>query len=165
MNHPSLDNRPDQIAIVTQNWNPQDPPASAGVYNNSIVTLQYYGDNLWRIANVSGFSLPLNAAFNVYAQPPSPSAFHHVAESGNILGGTVTLLSHPLLDGKPCARIQVTSVFGDREFDVAFFPVYLRWGIYSVGAMPDGARFNVLFSPRQDENVYGGAVFPEMAFE
>lgn len=159
MNHPSLDNRPDQIVILTQNWNPQDPPASPGVYNNSIVTLQYYGDNLWRVANVSGFSLPINAAFNVYAQPPSPSAFHHVAEVGNTVGGTTTLLSHPLLDGKPCARIQVTSVFGDREFDVAYFPAYTRWGIYSVGAMPDGARFNVLYSPRQIEECSGPQLF------
>lgn len=161
MNHSSLDNRPDQIAIVTQNWNPQDPPASTGVYNNSIVTLQYYGDNLWRIANVSGFSLPNSAAFNVYAQPPSPSAFHHVAEVGNTVGGTTTLLSHPLLDGKPCARIQVTSVFGDREFDVAYLPAYTRWGIYSVGTMPDGARFNVLFSPRQIEECSGPQMFSD----
>ena len=53
----------------------------------------------------------------------------------------------------------MTSIFGDREFDVAFFPVYLRWGIYSVGAMPDGARFNVLFSPRQIEECSGAQMF------
>ena len=134
--------------LVTQNWNPQDVPASSGVYNNSIVTLQYFADQRWRIANVSGNSLPNGAAFNVYAQPPSPSAFHHVVEAGNRIG-TGTLISHPLIDGISCARIQVTSIFGAGEYDVYYDTARSRWTIFGVSSMPLGSRFNVLFSPRQ----------------
>lgn len=148
IDHPSLNDRPDQIALITQNWNPQDAPASSGVYNNSIVTLQYFADQRWRIANVSGNALPNGAAFNVYAQPPSPNAFVHVARLGN-LADTATLISHPFIDGIPCARIQVTSIFGEREFDVYFNAARQRWAIFGNGGMSEGSRFNVLFSPRQ----------------
>lgn len=61
----------------------------------------------------------------------------------------MTLISHPFIDGVPCARIQVSSIFGDREFDVFYIPASQRWAIYGFGGISEGARFSVLFSPRQ----------------
>ncbi|HWT17263.1 MAG TPA: choice-of-anchor Q domain-containing protein, partial [Patescibacteria group bacterium] len=134
LDHPSTNDRQDAVLMVAQNWNPQDPPASTGVYNNSHVTLQYFADDRWRIANVSGNPMPNGAAFNVYAQPPSPSAFTHTAQPGNITGSS-TVLSHPLIDGKPCAKLMVTSYFGNGMFDVDYSPARQRWLIYAGNGM------------------------------
>ncbi|HRG16537.1 MAG TPA: hypothetical protein PLB00_11105, partial [Pseudomonadota bacterium] len=142
------------------NWNPQDPPASSGVYNNSHVTLQYFADERWRIANVSGNAIPNGAAFNVYAQPPSPSAFRHTARSGNTFLATTTL-SHPLIDGRPCAKLQVGSYFGNGPFDVDYNPSSGRWQIYADNGMADGAIYHVLFSPRQIQECSGPQMFKD----
>jgi hypothetical protein len=160
LDHPSTNGRQDAILLVTQNWNPQDPPASSGVYNNSHVTLEYFADERWRIANVSGNPIPNGAAFNVYAQPPSPSAFRHTARAGNI-AFSATVLSHPLIDGKPCAKLQVSSYFGNGPFDVDYNTSSGRWMIYADNGMVDGAVYHVLFSPRQIEECSGPQMFKD----
>lgn len=160
IDHASTNARQDAIVLIAQNWNPQDPPASSGVYNNSHVTLQYFADERWRIANVSGNAIPNGAAFNVYAQPPSPSAFRHTARSGNTFLATTTL-SHPLIDGRPCAKLQVGSYFGNGPFDVDYNPSSGRWQIYADNGMADGAIYHVLFSPRQIQECSGPQMFKD----
>jgi hypothetical protein len=49
------------------------------------------------------------------------------------------------------------STFGNRRFDVYFDGPTQRWWIYSPDGMPDGAEFNVLFSPRQIVECHGSA--------
>ena len=160
LDHASTNDRQDAVLMLAQNWNPQDPPASTGIYNNSHVTLQYFADDRWRIANVSGNPIPNGAGFNVYAQPPSPSAFTHTAKPGNITGSS-TVLSHPLIDGKPCAKLMATSYFGNGMFDVDYSPARQRWLIYAGNGMLDGAVYHVLFSPRQIEECSGPQLFKD----
>jgi hypothetical protein len=145
----SVNLRPEQIVLVTQNWNPQDPPASSGIYNEREVTLEIYADERWRIASTDGGLLPVGAAFNVYAQPPSPNAFVQPAAP---MSGSYIVLDHPWLNGNRCARPQVTSVFADASaYDLDYNAVTGRWRIFrsAPGSWPSGARFHVLVSPRQ----------------
>lgn len=160
LDHPSTNDRQDAVVLIAQNWNPQDFPASSGVYNNSHVTLRFFADDRWRIANVSGNPIPNNAAFNVYAQPESPSAFRHVAEVGNTVFNSTTL-SHPLIDGQPCAKLMVSSYFGNGPFDVDYDVASARWTIYADNGMPEGATYHVLFSPRQIEECSGPQLFSD----
>lgn len=138
---------PDQIVLTTSNWNPATP---TGVYNNHNIAVAYGPDGRWRIVNADAVPLLNAAAFNVYAQPPSISAFRHVASAGNN-NGVATEIDNPRLNGFRCAELMVTPVsnFGNRQFDVAFDNTTSRWNIYSQAGMPDGAAFNVMFSPRQ----------------
>lgn len=145
----SVNLRPEQIVLVTQNWNPQDPPASIGVYNNRHVTLEIYADERWRVVNANGDPIPAGAAFNVYAQPPSPNAF---VQPASPMTGSRIVLDHRWLNGYPCARFQVSSVFADAVgFDVDYQAPTGRWEIFrqGPGVWPPGARFHVLVSPRQ----------------
>lgn len=145
----STNDRPDAIIVLTQNWNPQDAPASAGVYNDHVPTLRIFADERWRIANADDALLPAGAAFNVHAQPPSPSAF--VVDIGGRSGAVP--ISHPLLDGVPCAVIQATPVFADANarWDLSYSAGLGRWVIFRAAPGPWGpnTRFNLLFSPRQ----------------
>lgn len=138
---------PDQIVMATSNWNPSTP---TGVYNNHNVAVDYGIDGRWRIVNSDGAAFLNSAAFNVYAQPPSISAFRHVASTGNS-SSLSTTIDNPRLNGFRCAEIMVTplSNLGNRQFDVYYDETLNRWSIFSASGMPAGTSFNVAFSPRQ----------------
>lgn len=142
----SVNGRPDAVIVLTQNFNPQNPPLAPGAYNDHVPTLQIFADDRWRIANADGATIPANAAFNVYAQPPSPSAF-------TLRPSVSPVIAHPLLDGTPCARIQATPVFADANarWDLFYDTSSARWVIFRTapGAWPAATRFNIVFSPRQ----------------
>jgi hypothetical protein len=138
---------PDQIVLATSNWNPATP---VGVYNNHNISVGYGADDRWRIRNSDGVAYLNSAAFNVYAQPPSISAFRHQASAGNSTANT-TVIDNPRLNGFRCAELMVTpmSSFGDRQFDIYYANGTGRWQIFALAGMPAGATFNVAFSPRQ----------------
>jgi hypothetical protein len=139
----------DQIVVTTANWN---PATSTGVYNNHNVNVAYNsGDERWRIGNADGVALPNSAAFNVYAQPSSVSAFRHTVSAGNSPTVNSTVIDNPRLNGFRCAELMVTPLasFGDRRFDVFYSNSSQRWQIFSSSTLPDGTQFNVIFSPRQ----------------
>jgi hypothetical protein len=146
---------PDQIVIATQNWN---PGTAFGVYNDHQIQVTYAGDR-WRVRNADGVALPNSAAFNIYAQPPSISAFRVVADAGNTVSGSLTI-DHPRLNGYRCAELVATPLasFGDRTFDLEYHVTSQRWRIVPSSAMPPGAAFNVVFSPRQVKHC-GGSMF------
>lgn len=144
LDDPSVNGNPDAIVIVTQNWN---PTGSSGVYNDARISARTYADDNWRIRS-SELSIPGSAAFNVYAQDQSPSAFVHYVNEFNRGGGS-TRIDHPLLDGVSCARLQVTlrGNVDDLEFDVFYGGDH--WQIFTPFGSLDGAAFNVVFSTEQ----------------
>ncbi len=138
---------PDQIVLATSNWNPATP---SGVYNNHNISVAYGADDRWRINNSDGIAYLNSAAFNVYAQPPSISAFRHQVNASNSTGNS-TEIDNPRLNGYRCAELMVTpmSSFGDRQFDIYYVNDTGRWQIFAPAGIPLGATFNVVFSPRQ----------------
>ncbi len=138
---------PEQIVIATSNWN---PPGSPGVYNNHNLSVGYAADDRWRIRNSDAVVFPNSAAFNVYAQPPSISAFRHLTSAANTSGDS-TGIDNPRLNGFRCAEVMATPLanFGDRRFDVYYSESSGRWRIFSSGIFPEGVSFHVVFSPRQ----------------
>ncbi len=147
LDNAAVNDLPEQIVLVTSNWN---PPGSTGVYNDHNLAMVYGDGERWRIRNADAAPFPNSAAFNLYAQPASISAFRHVANSVNSIVGS-TGIDNPRLNGFRCAELMVTplSSLGDRRFDVYYDTSSDRWRIFSAGSIPDGATFNVVFSPRQ----------------
>lgn len=145
----SVSGNPNAIIIATQNWN---PPGSSGIYNKNPIAIGGSGGNWW-IANSNGASIPNQAAFNVYAQAASPTAFVHQVDEFN-QSGSHTLINHPQLNGSPCVVPQVTARSGDfdgREFDIEYRNDVQQWAIFTntPGGVPEGSQFNVIFSGEQ----------------
>jgi len=143
----SIDGLPDRIVLVTQNWN----AGGSGLYNPHPIGIYYGGDAKWHIANIDGATMPQPLGFNVYAQEPSPNAFRVTATSANLSGAHSVRLDHPLLDNTPCARPQVTRLFGASfvtgNFDVEYGAG--KWYIYGYSGVSLGEQFHVLIDPAQ----------------
>lgn len=139
----AANDKPERILAVTQHWN----RSGSGVYNNHPIGV-FYVFGHWNIANLDGDDIPSGADFNLYIQDPSQNAFEHIARGANIQGNW-TRLRHPLLDGNPCARMQVTqsasqSVFNARPIGVWYTGTH--WAIFNQDeeAMPENAAFHVI---------------------
>ncbi|WP_223786548.1 DUF7452 domain-containing protein [Marinicella meishanensis] len=144
LDQPGLNGNNDLILQVAQNW--------TGVYNPHPVGVIYFSGK-WRIVNTDLANMPVGANFNVYYQPKSKSAWEHIATAGNSSGG-VTELDHPLLNGVPCAQVQVTQsasqgVFNDSPIGVSFFAN--RWRVFNQNGnpMPLDSAFHVMINPDQ----------------
>lgn len=149
LDNSSVNNLPDRIILVTQNWS-----AGSSIYNAHPIGLDYdtSSSGVWRIVNVdqvSGGTMPIGAGFDVYAQQPSPNAFRVAAQSAT----STIVLDHPLLNGTPCARVHATRLLGGaavpRNFDVFYVTASSRWNIFSYAPMQIGTQFNVLVDPAQ----------------
>jgi hypothetical protein len=145
----ALNNLPNRIVLATANWNPGAVPV--GIYNPSTFSVGYLSPR-WFVLNNDGAAQPVGAAFNIYAQDPSPNAYVHTATSGNIVVAS-TSLDHPLLNDTRCANVYVTPLNGglnDTTFDVFYSASAKRWRIFSHnGVMPVSARFNVVIDAAQ----------------
>ena len=62
LDHPLLDNNPNAVILVTQNWN---PGGASGKYNNHPVGVFYSGGK-WRIFNEDTADMQTGVSFNVY---------------------------------------------------------------------------------------------------
>lgn len=153
-----FDGQPELVLLVTQNWNPQDEPVSAGVGNPNRITLRYTSGR-WQIANIGGASIPAGAAFNVLALPPNPYAFQ--VPVGGL--SDAAAIRHPMLDGIPCAVVQVTSMNDNAPHELEYFGAagagFWRVRRTAVTPWPTNARFHVVFSPRQVTDCAGNEVF------
>ena len=146
LNNSGLNNNTNKILMVTQHW--------IGTYNPHPVGVLYSAPN-WRIANFDLMSILVDASFNVYFQDKSKSAWEHIANTKNTVAH-YTLLDNPLLEGIPCAQIQVTQsasqgVFNNSPIGVVYIPGSSQWAIYNqnLSAMPVNAAFHVMISPEQ----------------
>jgi len=113
-----------------------------------------YADDNWRIQSGDAALMPSGASFNVYAQDETPTVFRLVVDEGNTLdvppGQAVEIpLDEPAV---ACAVVIVTPYrtgSDDFSFDVYRRGGNGRWAIYSPTGLPEGTRFNVMYSPRQ----------------
>ena len=148
IDNPAVNNLPDNILIVSQNWN---PPGLGMVYNPNAVTAVYVTgtDNHWYLYTLNGSVLPY-AAFNIYSQPPSPNAFVHVSSAANI-SYSWTVIDHPLLNDTPCAQVMFSQREGSDPHITGVWYTGTRWAIFNEdgAAMPVNAQFSVLVNPAQ----------------
>ncbi len=138
----SIDNLPDRIVLVTQNWT----AGGSGLYNPHPIGVYYGGDAKWHIANLDGATMQQPLGFNIYAQQPSPNAWRVTALAGNEIR-----LDHPLLDNTPCARPQATRLLGasliSGNFDLNYS--FGKWYIEGYSGIAAGEQFDVLVDPAQ----------------
>ncbi|MBL8300381.1 MAG: hypothetical protein JNN30_18755 [Rhodanobacteraceae bacterium] len=146
LDNSSVNNLPERIILVTQNWS-----AGSSVYNAHPIGIDYVGSE-WLIVNIdqaSGGTMPIGAGFDVYAQEASPNAFRVRAVTAN----NSIPLDHPLLNDTPCARLNVTRLHNGtavpRNFDVYYGTANGRWNIFSYSALQIGMEFNVVVDPAQ----------------
>jgi hypothetical protein len=156
-----LDGNPEAIAFVMHNWNPGGP---GGVYHDHRIGLEYVGSH-WFIRNEdSAADMPSGVSFNVVVAPQyALNAFRAYVGGSPV---SELKLEHPLLDGNPCAAVQITRA--DSPFDTSFvandvpFALAYRsdfadgpghWYLYSVGpggtTFPANAGFNVMMQGAQ----------------
>ena len=126
----------------------------------------WYNGSKWAVFNEDRSDMGSLFAYNVLVVPKaSRAAFVHTATPSNI-GGNRTLLSSPLLNGKPKAVVLVTQnwnpngiggTYNNHRVGVRYYPSLKRWGIINEdgGAMTLGASFNVLVGPAASN---GGAM-------
>ena len=130
-----------------------------GAYHDHPVAVIWTGSGTsgrWNIGNVDNAAMDVGAGFNVYAQPPSPNAFRLPPA---MLGASVQVIDHPLLNGIACARPQVTMVrdqYEDDAIDEDFVVEYETqsslagyWVVRSPTPFRRGVSFNVLVDPAQ----------------
>lgn len=142
INNAATDDRPDAIVLVTQNWEPNH------VYNPHPVGLYYAAPN-WFVDNLDRIAMPVNAGFNVYAQPASPNAWRATATAANLASGALRV-DHPLLDGKPCARPQGTRLSnGTVASNWTWIYSNDQWYILGYDALPSGTQFHIVVDPAQ----------------
>jgi hypothetical protein len=150
-----LNNQSEQIVQVTQHW--------TGAYNDHPIGVAYDDSSgRWAIHNLDGANLPFRANFNVAHQAPSKSAWIHEATAGNT-NLISTELNHPLINGVPCAQLQITADVSNGtapllETGVHFSQITGHWNLIQqhdtapgspVMLMPEGARFHILVNPEQ----------------
>ncbi len=152
-----LNNNPDKVLQVSQHW--------TGVYNDQPEGI-YYNPGLgsWYIYNLDNAAIPDGANYNVQYQDASKSAWVHTATVDNT-SISATVLDNSLINGVPCAQIQVTQsatggVFNNHPVAVAYSYLLEQWYIVQqrenleiapIYNMPIGAQFHVLINPDQIE--------------
>ncbi len=150
-----LNNHPEAIVLVARDS--FDGTVTADF--TSPFGVRYIAPN-WQVVNLAGTSMTTFGGFHVYFQPPSANAFRHVTSAGNN-SGNHSFIDHPLLDGNPCARLQVTRS-ADGAANAHSIGVYYatgvgQWAIFNqdLAAMPVNAQFHVVVDPRYVECASG----------
>ncbi|BCX05518.1 MAG: hypothetical protein KatS3mg053_3456 [Candidatus Roseilinea sp.] len=157
IDHPSLNNNPNALVLVTQNYN---PGGGGGTYNNHPVGVFYsITQQKWAIFNPDLAPMPVGADFNVMvlnnlaSLPWSKAAFVHTATSANINSNWIAL-DHPLTNGMPPALVFATDNWNPggggtgvhNNHNIGVWYTGTRWAIFNqdLAPMPTNASFNVL---------------------
>ena len=158
IDHPLINDDPDAVLHVTQNWNPS---GTGIVYNNHPVGVAYNnGPGRWVVFNQDLAAMPDGASFNVLIPPQDEKTFVHAATAGNITNNW-TDIDHPLINGNPAALLHVTQnwnpgdgpgVYNNHEIGVYYKPSNGRWAIFNQDKAPMavGADFNVTITLNQE---------------
>jgi|SRR5579859_212415 len=109
LNNPNLNNNPDALIYITQDWNPPDSPLGIGgthTFDDHPIGVTYKL-GVWSIINTDYVAMPLGASFNVYYTWPRGNSFSVSASAYNASGSSLTI-SSPLLNGDP-AEVPIAS--------------------------------------------------------
>lgn len=151
IDHPYLNNNPNALIYITQNWN---PGGGSGVYNSKKVGVYYYGNN-WSIFNEDFSAMTPNTYYNVYIGSPY---FVHKSDSTNI-SGDLTTFDNPIINTDSSARIFVMHNWNPYGTGTSVFNKTLgvyhngsEWGIYTEDAtvIPQNIYYNVAIAPKTD---------------
>ena len=162
ISHPMLDDEPNALAFVTQNWN---PGGVGGVYNDHPIGVWYSeGSDQWTVLNEDQSAMPVGASFNVHVPTMDAGVFVHWATVSNTIGSE-TYIASPLLDDDPNAIFFVThnwspgggavGRYNPHPEGVGYSSTREQWGIFN----EDGeditviSAFNV-FIPDPGANVF-----------
>jgi hypothetical protein len=153
IDNPALNNNPNAIIYVTQNWN---GGGASGVFNTSKMSTYYNSTTQrWTVFNEDHADMVEGSKYNVYF---GVSSFVHKSDSINI-SGNLTFFDNPLANRDPEAFIFAlhnwnpfgvgTSVYDKKLGVFDFGPV---WGIFSQDGsdMPREVYFNIVVAPKTD---------------
>lgn len=154
IDNPALNNNPDAIVYVTQNWN---GGGLGGVYNTSKVSTYYSASShKWTIYNEDVLGMVENSKYNVYFGSPS---FVHHTQAANI-SSDLTYFDNPLVNRDNNAMVFALHNWnpfgsGTSVYDVKLGVFHYSnnfWGVFSQDAssMPEGIYFNVAVAPKSD---------------
>lgn len=155
VDHPYLNENPNAIFFVTQNYNPAW--AEVGVYNDHEVGVFYSAsEEEWSIYNEDQAAMVEGAAFNVLIADPNILDFVHTTTAENITNNW-TDLDHPNANGNPSAIVFTTHNYnpdgGVGEYHDHSLGVWYskssRWAIFNQDLvnMPVDVDFNVYVAP------------------
>lgn len=154
IDHPGLNNNPDAMPLVTQNFNPS---GSEGVNNNYNYGVYYsVPQGKWGIYNESWENMPVGASFNVLLPGDDVEAFEHNADSSNI-SGHMTKLDHPLLNDHPDALFQITqywkTVYNDHPIGIWYNDIDNRWYVFNqdFATMPENTSYFIMIITRKTD--------------
>lgn len=153
LDHPNLNNNPNAMIYVTQNWN---PGGGSGVYNTSkIGTFYSTTQNKWSIYNEDSSPMVENSNYNVYFGSPY---FVHKTNTEN-LSGDLTVFDNPLINADSSARIFAAHnwnpyVTGTDVLNknLGVYHNGAVWGVYTEEQtpMPENIYFNIGVAPKSD---------------
>ncbi len=133
-----------------------EPVADAGSdYEHNIGVWYEPRAQKWAIFNQDLAAVPAGSAFEVVV-PPKKERFVHHSSKGNTKDEGA-FLDHPLVNGKPEARVSVTQnwnpgggtgTYNNHPVGVRYYPDRGRWEVFNEdgSAMPRAAAFNVTVS-------------------
>jgi hypothetical protein len=153
IDHPKTNGNPNANPSAVLNWN---PGGSGGVFNPHHIGVWYNGSK-WSVFNQDIQPMPPGAAFNIHL-PSGSNAFIHEANASNI-SAHVTVINHPLANGKPDAILFVTPLWRQVYVNHPIGVYYngANWAIFhqDMQAMPVNSLFNVeIYSPSDSAFVH-----------
>ncbi len=149
----ALHGHPDRILLVTRDSLDPDGNMYGDAHPLGAFYFTFGGPGEWYIAHLDHAPMVAGGGHHVYWQEPSANAFVHTATAGNS-AGDYTVLDHPLLNGRSCARFHVTQSIGGAVFNAHPVGVYYfggRWAIFNedLSAIPAGTNFYVVVDAQQ----------------
>src|SRR5579859_4878267 len=123
IDNPLINNNPNAILLVTQNWN---PGGQGGVYNPHPIAVTYTA-NGWAIFNEDFQPMPIGAAFNVVVWSPygegQSSENVQLTSANNVLSNADdSLISNSQTNSNPGAMMFITQVWDAKYAGKAFNP-------------------------------------------
>jgi len=153
IDNPALNNNPNAIIYVTQNWN---GGGASGVFNTSKMSTYYNpATQRWTVFGEDHAVMVEGSKYNVYFGIPN---FVHQTLVSN-LSSDLTMFDNPLVNRDPGACVFVLHNWnpygsGTSPYDkkVGVYHNGSVWGIYTEDAtdIPDSIYFNVAAAPKTD---------------